>query len=82
MLNGYTFFLLTVARRNSSESFAGFVLPDPVPWFDILHWTVYYTIMVMTIWSLAVMVFKSPGYIPNNYKYDSEKMSQYNRLIH
>ena len=36
----------------------------------------------MALWSLASMSLKSPGYVPNNYRYDLGKMRQHDRLIY
>ena len=36
----------------------------------------------MTVWCLIVMVFTSPGYIPLNYSYDIDKMSEIDRKIY
>ena len=41
----------------------------------MINWIVYYLLTGMTLWSLAVMVFKNPGYVPNNHRYNLDKMN-------
>lgn len=79
LLNAFTFFLLYVARYTPFWNFHGpsqyrSVNPSAV---TIINWVAFYTISTMAFWSLLVMVFSSPGYVPNNRRYDREKMSEH-----
>ena len=42
----------------------------------------YTLVLLLAIWSLYKMVFSCPGYIPYNYKYDTTKMSDRDKLIY
>ena len=42
----------------------------------------YSIVLLLAIWSLYKMVFSCPGYIPINYKYDTTKMSQRDKMIY
>ena len=76
LLNAITFFALAMApnfRFGKSYEAASAA--------DIINWIVFWLIFVLTVWSLLVLVFSSPGYIRLNYKYDPLKMSQNDRIL-
>ena len=42
----------------------------------------YSVIWLLSVWSLIVMVRSCPGYIPYDYKYNMQKMSERDKLIY
>ena len=42
----------------------------------IVNWVFFYTILAMALICLFQMVYSSPGYVPYDYKYKRDKMSQ------
>ena len=77
-----TFFVLAVAPRTKFWTSAKGVKYVPPTAGDVVSWIFFFALFVLTVWSLYVMVTSSPGYIPNNYKYDPEKMTPHDRLIY
>ena len=78
---GFTFFILRVAPffkfwRLSSWQKDEFIYNDDITVGLILNWTFYSLFYVLAMWSLYVMVFNTPGYIPRQYKYDMDKMNK------
>lgn len=51
-------------------------LPD-VTAGAIVRWCLFAFFLLMTLWSLARVVVSHPGYIPLDYKYKREHMSEY-----
>lgn len=49
---------------------------------EIFSIIIFSILWLLAVWSLIVMVKSGPGYIPYNYKYDKEKMSERDRLIY
>ena len=85
ILNAYCFFVLCIAQHTSFASLSkyGADRQHSAPTVGaIVNWVIYYLITVMALWSLASMSLKSPGYVPNNYRYDLGKMRQHDRLIY
>ena len=54
---------------------------DPPGTADYINWSLYGLSLIMTLWSLYMMVFSSPGYIEHNQRYNADKMSTRDRFL-
>ena len=84
-LNAYCFFILSVSHHIgfwNDFRFEKDQALEPTTTGQIFNWAFYYIFWLMTVWSLAMMVFKSPGYIANNYRYDPMLMSPHDQVIY
>jgi len=79
-LSAYSFFVLEMSHHlkfwfdwhdtSGSETF------EAASSATITNWVFYWLVWVLAVWSLGCMVWSSPGYVPNHYKYDLKKMNE------
>ena len=86
ILNCYSYFILSIAQKTKFwhvtdhlKDSSYYIEPD---WKDYMVWAIFYSLVIITIWSLATMVWSSPGYVPNHHKYDTKKMTEHDQLIY
>ena len=81
----YTYFILSVAHYTQFWRLTTYTqeleYEDP-SLLDLVLWALFYFTVGMSIWSLGEMVFREPGYIPNNCSYDPERMSRLDNMFY
>ena len=78
LLSLYTFLVVAVAPHISG--WGTVELPATTP--EIVNWSCFGLLWVLTVISLANMVFRTPGYVPNNYRFDRSKMNEVDEQIY
>ena len=73
-LSLYTYLVVEVAPR--TNLWQALDSPEDITPLVIVGWSCFGLLWILAVISLANMVFRSPGYVPNNYKFDQGKMNE------
>ena len=81
ILSAYTFLVVSVAPH-TSVWMDNVDTGRPTSVGNIVNWSLFGFFWLLAVISLGNMVFRSPGYVPNNQKFDFTKMNEIDRQIY